>query len=222
MSTTANRSLMLTSHARSRTTALCAIPLTHRLRSRAVEAARECLRISKAMSDSYQGDMYTWTVCCHWVLLRTPLTPFTCIFYNILADPACASVHDDLALLEGFVAALELARKFSDGVDKFHNLCGAFVEVARMYLKVKSNLTSGNDSWGQHGKTTSAAEPPATEGSSDGAENGLMELSYGQNGGLDFNSLMEWCSQSSSMYGLLDQGLGELGGIIFDDFDGGQ
>lgn len=206
----------------SRTTALCAFPLPHPDRFRAVEAARECLRISKAMSDSHQGDVYTWTVCCHWVLLRTPLTPFTCVFYNILTDPASASARDDLALLEGFVAALEPARESSAAVDKIRDLCDAFVEIARVYLQVKSGVASEDSSRGQQGRTAIVAGPLIFDGPADGAAEGPIESSYEQRGGLYFNSLMEWCSQSSSMYGLFDQGLGELGDISFDGFGSGQ
>lgn len=70
------------------------------------------------------------------MFLRTPLTPFTGLFYNIIHDPLHS--QNDLALLEDFVTSLEPSSKLSEGVDKFHRLCAIYVRVAQAYVQVKS------------------------------------------------------------------------------------
>ncbi|KAF4464017.1 fungal specific transcription factor domain [Fusarium albosuccineum] len=116
--------------------ALHAIPLGHPRRFRALEAARECLRLSRDINYNHLPNVYAWTVYCHWVLLHTPLTPFTGVFCNVIANPH--TTDDDLELLEDFVASVKPARRLSEGVEKFYQLCSVFLKVAQTYVRAKA------------------------------------------------------------------------------------
>ncbi|KAF5010795.1 hypothetical protein FDECE_3057 [Fusarium decemcellulare] len=116
--------------------ALHAIPLGHPRRFRALEAARECLRLSRDINYNHLHNVYAWTVYCHWVLLHTPLTPFTCVFCHVIANPHTSD--DDLELLEDFVASVKPARRLSEGVEKFYQLCSVFLKVAQTYVRAKA------------------------------------------------------------------------------------
>lgn len=168
-----------------RTTALCAIPTDHPRRFHAVQAARECLRISLDMSTYYLDNVYIWTVVCHWVLLRSPLTPFVGVLYHVIANPLTS--QEDLQLLGNFVASLRPAVELSEGVAKLHQLCSTFVEVTRAYVQAKERqqLTSNNDMGGFDDQL------------------------------LDVASLQDWYSGNVSMYDLLEQDFNELGEVGF-------
>ncbi|EMC96618.1 hypothetical protein BAUCODRAFT_483952 [Baudoinia panamericana UAMH 10762] len=53
------------------TTALYAVPSTHPGRLRAIESARQCLRISRDLANRYLHNVHNWTVCCHWASSTT-------------------------------------------------------------------------------------------------------------------------------------------------------
>lgn len=221
----------------SRTTALCAIPLNHPRRFRAIEAARKCLRISREISNNYSDNVYSWTVYCHWVLLRTPLTPFTGIFYNIIANPQTS--QEDIQLLEDFVASLQPARRLSDGIENFYQLCSIFVKVAQAYVRAKAQQqsTSNNDmapqipsqvlqpaigKFDEHFSALGFFGPPTTTtkngtGLADGAafHNVAVNDPEQQQQFFDVTSLQDWYSGNVSLYGLLEQDLNELNEIGF-------
>ncbi|KAF4965820.1 hypothetical protein FSARC_6413 [Fusarium sarcochroum] len=118
------------------TLALYAIPTNHPNRFRALEAARKCLSLSRDVSRNHLHNVHAWKVYCHWVLLHTPLTPFTGIFCNIIVNPQ--ESQQDINLLEDFVSSIQPARRLSEGIEKYYQLCAIFVQVAQAYVRAKT------------------------------------------------------------------------------------
>jgi len=224
------------------TTALSAIPASHPRRFRAIEAARECLRICRHISKVYIDNLYNWTVFSHWVLLRVPLTPFTGIFYNIIANPQTS--QEDLHLLEDFVASFERARRLSDGIDKFYQLCAIFVKVAQAYVRAKAQQQATNNDYpapripsqvlqpamGDFDEYFSASGffglPTATTRNGNGVADGTAfdtgTLNTEQQEQLfDMTSLPDWYSGNVSLYGLLEQDFSGMNEMDFGNFGDG-
>jgi len=225
------------------TTALSAIPLGHPRRFRAIDAARECLRICRYIGKIYLDNLYNWTVFCHWVLLRVPLTPFTGIFYNVLANPQTS--QEDLQLLEDFVASLEPARRLSDGIDKFYQLCAIYVKVTQAYVRAKAQqqppsnynpalqipLQVPQPVMGEINEHVSAAGPyglPKTIDANgadlaDGTVSGsvTLDISEQQEHLFDMSNLPDWYSGNVSLYGLLDQDFNDMDEMAFGIFGDG-
>ncbi|KAL8783975.1 MAG: hypothetical protein Q9195_009230 [Heterodermia aff. obscurata] len=213
--------------------ALYAIPLTHPRSSRALDTARKCLQLSRENSKTYmtKTNVYAWTVYCHWVLLDAPLTPFTGVFCNVITNPE--SSHEDLQLLEDFVASLQPAVPLSEGVEKFHQLCCIFVNVARAYVRAKThqrhaNARSSNDynfpqapqpALGGFDELSAAlgffapdftASHDLTEGSErgTGVGDGLNNSSITESAIMP--SWLDWQSGNVSLYAMLEQDLHDI------------
>lgn len=201
-------SLMTTS-----STALYAIPYTHPGHFRAIEAARQCLRVSRDFSNCYLDNIYNWTMCCHWMLLHAPITTFTGVFYNVIANPH--ESQEDVKLLEDFVISLAPARKLSDPIEKFYQLASAFVKVAQAYVRAKTQQQSSMSD-GNGPIDVSALQSGMNLNGQYSA--GLSSKAAAQQPQITdaFESLQEWYSGNASLYGLLEQ---DLGGSGFDFMD---
>lgn len=223
---------------KSRTTALYAIPSNHTRHYRAIEAARACLRISRDICSSFLDNVYNWTVYCHWVLLHTPLTPFTAIFYNIIANPQTSQA--DLQLLKDFLDSLQPARRLSDGIEKFYQLCSIFVKAAQAYVRAKTQQQSMSRPNMNPYLSSQVVQPAISDfeqifsapgfgmsttttsrngtGLADGAQ-----FSPGRQQQLvpDVTNLQDWYTGNASLYGLLEQDFNELNGMGFGYFGDG-
>ncbi len=211
--------------------ALYAIPLNHPRSSRALETARRCLQVNRENTKNHMknNNVYAWTVYCHWVLLDTPLTPFTGVVCNVIANPE--SSQEDLQLLEDFVASLQPAVPLSEGVEKFHQLCSIFVNVARAYVRAKARQRHANERTEDH-NYSQALQPAMGEFDDLSAALGFFgpdftasqDLAMGSESGMDVSdglnhgiadpalkpSLLDWQSGNVSLYGLLEQDLNDL------------
>ncbi|KAK4496168.1 hypothetical protein PRZ48_012148 [Zasmidium cellare] len=211
------------------TTAYSAIPLHHPRRFLALEAARECLRVCRHIGKEYaHHNVYNWTVFCHWVLLRVPLTPFTGVFYNIIANPE--SSQSDLELLQDYASCLKDARRLSEGIDRFYHLCSTFVEVAQSYVRAKtgrsdavSALPSGLGDFGEQllALGLSRNQPQHAGHGNDFSRSAMeTERSAEIQNHTDLESFLDWDWYSSniSAYGLMDQDFDAMNGFSLDEW----
>ncbi|KAF2156893.1 hypothetical protein K461DRAFT_289264 [Myriangium duriaei CBS 260.36] len=198
------------------TTALYAIPSGHPRRSRALQAARKCLRMSRQISNTYEGNVYSWTVYCHWMLLHTPLTPFTGVFCNIIAHPRTSG--EDLQLLKDFVASLEPGRRVSEGIEQFYQLCSIFVHIAQAYVNIKVQQYSKVAADAVDVASSQDLEPTINDFEEHLTALGLFGLPNTSNDLQDVEldqfsdkaNLLDWYSGNASLYALLEQDLNEL------------
>lgn len=212
--------------------ALYAMPLNHPRSSRALETARQCLRVNRENSKAHmsRNNVYAWAVYCHWVLLDAPLTPFTGVFCNVIANPESST--EDLHLLQDFVASLQPAVALSEAIEKFHQLCSIFVNVAQAYVRAKIQQRRATDN-GSGSTFPNSLQPLIGEFDELGASLGLFGSEFSQNldmsnassavmqDGLDPSgfepaiqpSLLDWQSGNVSLYGLLEQDLHDFVGI---------
>ena len=175
------------------------------------------------------NNVYAWTVYCHWVLLDAPLTPFTGVFCNVIANPE--SSQEDLQLLEDFVASLQPAVPLSEGVEKFYQLCSIFVNVARAYVRAKTQQRHANERSDEY-NFPQALQPAIGEFDELSAALGFFgpdftasqDLTMGSEPGTDVSdglnpsiaepaikpSLLDWQSGNVSLYGMLEQDLNDI------------
>lgn len=168
------------------------------------------------------------------MLLHTPLTPFLGVLYNIIAEPNAA--HEDVQLLHDFVATLRPVCRLSEGIQKFHTLCSLFVNIARAYVRVKSQQLATNDAMecstipspelqpvisefdehfsalGFFGPSGLTQQEQFSTQSGDWQDNSLHTL--------DMTGLQDGYLGNISLYGLLEQDLNELGPQGLGYFDG--
>ena len=192
------------------------------------------------MSNKYADNHYTWTVICHWELLRTPLTPFIGVFYNSIANYQTA--QKDLQLLEDFVASLQPARRLSNGIDKYYQLCSTFFEVAEAYVWAKmqqqqfgSNrnmdpeipaqaLEPAIGEFDEYLTTLGLFDPPSTTVEAEaalpdgaGSSNYIHVNNHSQQQQVsDTANLPDWYSANMSLYGLLEQDFSGMNDMGFD------
>jgi hypothetical protein len=135
--------------------ALSAIPPNHPHRYLALDAARNCLSEGVRIMETHRdaNNDYAWAVYCHWMLMRSPVTPFMSVFGHIIAYPLSSA--QDIELLRNFTSSLQTGTHVSDGIDKFYKLCSIFVQVAQAYVQAKS---MGNSPEGD----VKAGEDPAS------------------------------------------------------------
>lgn len=196
------------------------------------------------MSIKYAENHHTWTAICHWELLRTPLTPFIGVFYNSIANYQTA--QKDLQLLEDFVASLQPARRLSNGIEKYYQLCSTFLDVAKAYVWAKLNqqqFGSNNNmapevpaqalepaigEFDEYLTTLGLFSPPTTTVEAEAAlADGAASSNYisvnnpnQQQQVSDTANLPDWYSGNMSLYGLLEQdfsGLNDMGSDILGD-----
>lgn len=219
------------------TTALSAIPIHHPRRFLALEAARQCLRVCQHIGKAYSHNVYNWTLFCHWILLRVPLTPFTGVFYNIISNPETS--QDDLELLQDYASSLKGAGRLSETIDRFSHLCSVFVKVAQSYVRAKTkrsdSISALPSDLGVFGEQLLALglsrnQPPLMT-SKPHVESGNENIPTDHNmhaaqnsqgdfqGDLDLESFLDWDWYSSnvSAYGIMDQDPDILIGSGFTD-----
>ena len=226
-----------------RTAALHAIPPNHERRFRAPQSARECLYVSRDISNKYRDNSYAWTVVCHWVLLHTPLTAFMSIFCHLVTHPQ-DSGSADFELLSKFVASLQPAQRLSEGIERFYNLCSIFVKVAQAYLQAKM----------QHRGTaaegaTDGTLVPAPQANFSNLDQGYsrltsLTLSSGNEAAaanqfnlnyfsdtnhveddqqyLDLMDPQDWYSGNASLYSLLEHDLDDINEAVFGFLGNGK
>ncbi|KAJ4258247.1 hypothetical protein NW762_008396 [Fusarium torreyae] len=220
------------------TLALYAIPVNHPHRFRALEAARKCLTLSRDVSRNHLHNVHAWKVYCHWVLLHTPLTPFIGIFCNTITNPQ--ESQQDLNLLEDFVSSIQPARRLSEGIERYYQLCSIFVQVAQAYVRAHTaQYCLGNKS-GRDVLTSYNLQPIIGEFDQHlaalgftGLESGL-DLDETQGDGIaprifvdtdpnfhlfEMTNLLDRYSGSLSLQGLLEQDLLQLDNAGFGSFD---
>lgn len=221
----------------SSTTALSAIPIHHPRRFLALEAARECLRVCRHIGKKYSHNVYNWTLFCHWILLRVPLTPFTGVFYNIIANPETS--QGDLELLQDYASSLKDASRLSETIDRFSHLCSVFVKVAQSYVRAKTqcsdSISALPSDLGDFGEQLlalglSRSQPPMAapeshlgRGTTDSSKSNMGVAQNAQldfQGDLDLESFLDWDWYSSnvSAYGIMDQDSDILNGSGFADW----
>ena len=192
------------------------------------------------MSNKYANNHYTWTAICHWELLRTPLTPFIGVFYNSIANYQTA--QKDLQLLEDFVASLQPARRISNGIEKYYQLCSTFFEVAKAYVWAKMQqrqLGSNNNmapeipaqalepaigefdeflaTLGLFGPPTTTVEAEAAPAGGAASGNYIFVNNPNQQQQVSHPvNLPDWYSGNMSLYGLLEQDFSGLNDMGFD------
>ena len=197
------------------------------------------------MSEEYADNPHTWMAICHWELLRTPLTPFIGVFYHSITDHKTS--ESDLQLLKGFVDSLEPARRYSDSIEKYYQLCSTFFEVAKAYVRAKRQQEQQQfNNHHQFAPDTTAQPLEPTIGAFDGylstlglfappattAEHNAVFANDGALGDNTFAShttevqpmttLPDWYSGNLSLYGLLDQDFWWAEQPGFDDLGGGM
>ncbi|KAJ5461438.1 uncharacterized protein N7458_002990 [Penicillium daleae] len=77
----------------------------------------------------------------HWAIFLSPFVPFIVIFCHVITT----SDSQDLTRLEDFVASLRPLCRFSQSIDRLHNLCSVLGTVARLYVEAKSRKQAGED-----------------------------------------------------------------------------
>lgn len=207
--------------------ALYAMPLNHPRSSRALNTARRCLRVNRENCKAHmsRNNIYAWAVYCHWVLLDAPLTPFTGVFCNVIANPESSS--EDLQLLKDFAASLQPAVALSEAIEKFHQLCSIFVSVAQAYVRAKV-LDNGKDhtfseTWqpimGEFDELSATLGLFGSDFTQDvnmsnvpavGAQDGSTPRNFEP---MSQPSLLDWQSGNVSLYGLLEQDLSDITGV---------
>ena len=166
------------------------------------------------------------------MLLHAPLTTFTGIFYNIIANPSDS--QEDVQLLEDFVASLEPARRLSDPIEKFYQLCSAFVRVAQAYVRAKAQRQPTRNSdvapriasqalqpaiglYDQHSPALGRSSPRTAITNSMVTGVALSnattnDFEQQQQQFLDMTqSSQEWYSGNASLFGLLEQDFSDPG-----------
>lgn len=158
------------------------------------------------------------------------MTPFTGVFCNVLAYPE--SSHDDLRLLEDFVTSLQPAVALSEGVEKFHQLCLIFVNVAKAFVQAKARQRQSQVSTNEHNSSLMGLQTSTDQFDELSAALCLFGPDFGfpqdlnvdgqvaddlgvTMGGMHSKpaiqpSLYDWQSGKVSLYGLLDQDLNDL------------
>jgi hypothetical protein len=74
-------------------------------------------------------------------IFLSPFVPFIVIFCHVVTT----SDSKDLTRLEDFVASLLPLCRFSQSIDRLHNLCSVLSTVARLYVEAKSRKQAGED-----------------------------------------------------------------------------
>ncbi|KAJ5672818.1 transcriptional regulator family: Fungal Specific TF [Penicillium longicatenatum] len=90
----------------------------------------ECVETARAALEHHQ-----------MAILVSPFVPFIVIFCHIIAT----SDSEDLALLEDFIASLQVLCSISQSVDRLHNICSVFGTVARLYVEAKTRSKAGEN-----------------------------------------------------------------------------
>ncbi|CZT20927.1 uncharacterized protein RCC_06788 [Ramularia collo-cygni] len=188
--------------------------------AKALNAARKSLQLSRDLSNRYFHNVYNWTTCCHWVLLKGPLIScFTAVLSNaIIGDgvsSSSSSSQEDIQLLEDFVISLEAARRFSGAIEKFYRICGGFVGVARAWVRAKTKHHRTTEDNGDFSSDLQQALGTGFVGSQ-----GLSNRSIGQTVDAATSSssqqeteqsfdmsqtFQDWYAGNATLYGLLEQ-----------------
>lgn len=181
--------------------------------SPALHYARKFLEAIRDTANTHCKNAYTWTVYCHWVLLNSPLTPFTIMFCEVIAH--YQNSQDDLQLMRSYVASLHPACQLSAGVQKFYDLCSVFLRVAEAYTAAKIAEESR-----QQGPSEDNA---IVTGEFDEYLSSLGLAPFPQMDDMSHEPdmsayLQDWYTGNASLYGLLDMGIPgmDMGGIEVD------
>lgn len=184
------------------TLALHAIaPMDSRLASEALDYARKFLTEIRDIAIAHCKNAYTWTMYCHWVLLNSPLTPFTVIFCEVISHHQNST--DDLQLMRSYVASLFPACQLSTGVQKFYDLCSVFLRVAEAYTaaKIAEDANRSEDAGFVTGEfdeyLSSLGLAPFPQVNDVASETSAH--------------LHDWFTGNASLYGLLDMGISGVG-----------
>lgn len=188
-----------------RATILYAIPPSQPGHSQALEAARQCLRLSRDISNRYCNNVYNWTTCCHWVLLKGPLIScFTGVLYHAIANVATS--QEDVQLLEDFVISLQAARSFSEPIEKFYQLCLAFVNVARAYVRAKTQQGATGNEAAPSQASRSNVDPQSQPNQAFGETTTNLPDQQEMQQTLDVSqTFQDWYAGNATLYGLLEQ-----------------
>lgn len=165
--------------------------------SAALDYARRFLVAIRDIAHTHCNNEYSWTAYCHWVLLNSPLTPFTVIFREVLAHHQ--SSHEDLQLMRSYVASLHPACQLSSGVQKFYEICSVFLRVAEAYTAAKIAEDASRSEETFH-----------VTGEFDGYLSSLGLAPFPQTNDVTSNTsahLHDWFTGNASLYGLLDMGI---------------
>ncbi|KAK4502867.1 hypothetical protein PRZ48_006293 [Zasmidium cellare] len=207
------------------TLVLQAIPATKSEQTPALEAARVCLGICRDLRQNFASNEYLWAGYCHWVILHNPLTPFTVVFGNVIAKHEAAL--DDLQLLEDYCVSLQPARRISEGVEKFYQLCSVFYKVAEAYVRAKQQESrrripsnkapmGANQQWNQP-LTGEFDEYLSALGFA--PQTNVMPVTNDVNTmDTDMSAFMQqdWYTGNVSLYGLVEQDINNMGNWNFD------
>ncbi|KAJ5176882.1 uncharacterized protein N7482_002759 [Penicillium canariense] len=109
----------------------------------------ECIETARAALELHQACVAglkeaTEALRCsymHWAIFLSPFVPFIVIFCHVITT----SDSKDLARLEDFVASLRPLCRFSQSIDRLHNLCSVLGTVARLYVEAKTLKQAGED-----------------------------------------------------------------------------
>ncbi|KAI8712711.1 Zn(2)-C6 fungal-type domain-containing protein [Fusarium sp. LHS14.1] len=183
-----------------------------RFSNECLETARETMRRHKETVASLKYGAYMKAIYVHRNLMLAPFAPFFVLFCHIVETLS----GDDLGMLQEFVASLDLLRDASETAEKLCRIFQVFRDVAMVYVEAKSqrredqnDVPMGNqlDSYlsqlgfmPMEGQSLPQSMPPTT---------GDVPMPPGLGTG-PTTQMEDWFLGSRSMFGLLEEDLGQI------------
>ncbi|KAI8653276.1 Zn(2)-C6 fungal-type domain-containing protein [Fusarium keratoplasticum] len=183
-----------------------------RFSNECLETARQTMRRHKETVALLKYGAYMKSIYVHRNLMLAPFAPFFVLFCHIVETLS----GDDLGMLQEFVASLDLLRDASETAEKLCRIFQVFRDVAMVYVEAKSqrrddqnDVPMGNqlDAYlsqlgfmPMEGQSMPQAVPPTT---------GDVLMPPGIGSG-PTTQMEDWFLGSRSMFGLLEEDLGQI------------
>ncbi|KAJ4172046.1 hypothetical protein NW754_007644 [Fusarium falciforme] len=183
-----------------------------RFSNECLETARQTMRRHKETVALLKYGAYMKSIYVHRNLMLAPFAPFFVLFCHIVETLS----GDDLGMLQEFVASLDLLRDASETAEKLCRIFQVFRDVAMVYVEAKSqrrddqnDVPMGNqlDAYlsqlgfmPMDGQSMPQAVPPTT---------GDVLMPPGIGSG-PTTQMEDWFLGSRSMFGLLEEDLGQI------------
>ncbi|KAJ4186478.1 hypothetical protein NW755_007773 [Fusarium falciforme] len=183
-----------------------------RFSNECLETARQTMRRHKETVALLKYGAYMKSIYVHRNLMLAPFAPFFVLFCHIVETLS----GDDLGMLQEFVASLDLLRDASETAEKLCRIFQVFRDVAMVYVEAKSqrrddqnDVPMGNqlDAYlsqlgfmPMEGQSMPQAVSPTT---------GDVLMPPGIGGG-PTAQMEDWFLGSRSMFGLLEEDLGQI------------
>ncbi|RMJ15877.1 hypothetical protein CDV36_004479 [Fusarium kuroshium] len=183
-----------------------------RFSNECLETARRTMRRHRETVAMLNYGAYMKAIYVHRNLMLAPFAPFFVLFCHIVETLS----GDDLGMLQEFVASLDLLRDSSETAEKLCRIFQVFRDVAMVYVEAKSqrredqnDVPMGNqlDAYlsqlgfmPMEGQSMPQAVPPTTT-------DVLMLPGVGSG---PMTQMEDWFLGSRSMFGLLEEDLGQI------------